>query len=326
MAASRTGEVQFTITYDGPDLESGRMDAKDLAPAMLSMANLLEDSASVTYGPTVGIRMEVKSDFRTGSFSFDVVAASDQLSKAVFDPTVNIQTLLMFLGISGTGGLIGLVRWFRGRKLKSIEPTTNSSQNVQVTAEDGDSTIVNAKVVNLFQNSTVRFDLQGVVEPLEKEGITEFRTGRDRTEAVVRKEEVAFFEAPPPSGEILQDKVSEEIVELVAVSFRRANKWRFARPDGTIFSSHVDRTFMERVHKHLERFGEGDLLLVDLHVVVSREAGGLRGSYDIVKIKRRIPPVVQGNLFADPHRPQSLPNGDEPPPTRRLGPGDVDLE
>jgi hypothetical protein len=291
-------ETQFTITYDGPALGSGRMEIRQLAPAMMGMADLVERSAGVLYGPTAGVSIEVAADFKRSSFSFDVVAIVLAVASQVgFD----INTLLTLIGIDG-GGLIGLLRWRRGRPVASIERVEGDSY--QVTTDDGDTIIVNGGTVNLYRNSVVRYALAATVEPLKAEGVEELRLGRGRrAEVVITADEIPYFDAPAEGEEVLQDRVSREFLEIVGLSFNPNNVWRFRMPDGTTFTSPVshDRVFWRQVEQREIQFADGDVLEVDLHARVTRDAstGDLRADRRIVRVVRLIPAPRQIDLLAD---------------------------
>jgi hypothetical protein len=240
------------------------------------------------------VSVEVAADFRRGSFSYEAVAVLAMAGSVGFD----INTVLAVIGING-GGLIGFLKWLRGRPVTSIQPI--GGDEYSVTTNDGHSTIINGGTVNLYQNSSVRYALSQAVEPLKHEGITEFRAGRGRrAEIAVSSDEVSFFDVPVPGQELLQDKVSREFVEIVGLSFNPDNVWRFRTADGTTFTSLVshDRDFWRQIEQREIVFADGDVLEVDLHLRVTRASGPgpLRGEREIVKVIRHIPPTSQTDL------------------------------
>ncbi|HET7584201.1 MAG TPA: hypothetical protein VFK13_04800 [Gemmatimonadaceae bacterium] len=292
--------MRFTVTYAGPAVESGRMNAQTLGAAMLSMAQLVETSAAVTFGATAVVEVDVIADFRQGSFSYDVVAAAHDLGQQLIG-TLDLKDLFILLGISGSGGLFGLYRWLRKRPVKAIEHAGRNE--TRITTVDGDSITVNAKTAQLYQNSTIHVHVHGVVQPLEREGIDEFRTGVGGVPSqVVRRGELEYFEAPPPGDEVLQDKITDEIVQLAVVALIGETKWQFRLPDGTKFRSTVDPEFMKQVARREVEFGAGDALEVKLHTVVTRDSDGvLRATREITRVVRTIPAPKQLDMGLRPN-------------------------
>ncbi len=281
------------------------MDAAALGGAMVAMARLVEHSTALLYGAATPVKVDIAADFEAGSFSFEVLTVVGDVSglgKQLLD-SVKIEHVLGAIGVTGSGGLIALVRWLARRKVAQVSPVAGT-KNVVVTTDGGDSTIVHADTVNLFQNSSVRFDLNGVVAPLEREGITEFRAGSGSVaSATVRQDEIGFFEPPPPTGETLLDRDSEEIVQIVGTYFRPGRKWMFALPDGTSFTSVLDPAYAKRVVPGGDRYGAGDAFRVTLHTVVVRTSDGrFHAKREIVKVIQLIPATTQLSLLPDSDR------------------------
>jgi hypothetical protein len=59
---------QFRLVYDGIQLTEGSMDARDLGPALLGFADLVDLSARVIIPETQPLTIRVRSEFRRGSF------------------------------------------------------------------------------------------------------------------------------------------------------------------------------------------------------------------------------------------------------------------
>ena len=169
-------EIRFTIVYDGPAVANGRMPLFDIAPAMLSTAQLVEDGIRFLYGNDAALTIEVNADFRRGSFAFEVFTSPDTLHHAQgLIAALTPQQLdlgLKLLGIGGSGGLIGFIKWLRGRTIQRID---KQGDQAVVTVRDGNNITINASVVNLALNNNNRRDADGVVAPLRSPGIEEFR-------------------------------------------------------------------------------------------------------------------------------------------------------
>jgi hypothetical protein len=301
MVAPRSESERFTITYDGPALAAGQMNAQVLGAAMLSMAQLVETSTALIMGATTDVKVDVVADFKSGSFSYQLVTAALTNPDIIEQvrQSITMGHVLAVLGITGGGGLFGFIRFLNRRKIKSVE--RHEGDNVRVTTEDGDSTVIHADTINLFNNSTIRVELNGVVKPLREEGITELRTGRTKIETRVRADEAELFEPPELEGEVLQDKTTTEYVSVVGPKLLPGRRWEFQLPDGTAFTSSVDEDFTKRVMDHLVGFFAGDALEVELRTVTTRDPSGrLRARREIVKVIRKVEAPKQLDLLKPP--------------------------
>lgn len=299
-------EVRFTVAYDGPALANGRMSMLDLAPAMLSTARMVEDGARLLFGPTAGIKIEVNADFRRGSFAFDVFTGPDAARQAKdilsHISLQQIEFLLKWLGLTGGagGGVFGLIKWLRNRQVKSVEQG-EAVDSARIVLHDGQNITVNVNVAVLTLNQTIRQDADGVIEPLRRPGITEFRAGRGlEAEQIVRGAEADYFIPPALPERELQDRVTEEIVEVVSPTFRDGNKWRFAQGDAPFYAAVLDKEFIRRVNRHEFTFGKGDALRVQLRSRVTQTPDGLSADREITKVLEYLPPPKQGDLFEPP--------------------------
>ena len=86
-------KATITLAYEG-DALTGAMDVRELAPALLSLGQLLEDANRVLNGEGRKVSVYVKSDFRTGSFHVNL-----EIVQGVVD---TLKTLLE-IGQQGVG-------------------------------------------------------------------------------------------------------------------------------------------------------------------------------------------------------------------------------
>ena len=97
-------KASFQVYFHGPAVEFGRMDVRDLAPALLAIGSLLEETNRVLNGQRAHISVKVKKDFEEGSFgiSFDVVQdlANQLLAMFSSDSVDGALNLLEILGLT----------------------------------------------------------------------------------------------------------------------------------------------------------------------------------------------------------------------------------
>lgn len=278
--------MQVTVKYDGPAVAEGRMDARDLAPAMLATARLFEHSAALLYGSDTALKIEVQADFRGGSFSYDILTHVVELGRT-------IASNLSVSDVIATGTLLFVaVREARGRKTKEIVRRDNSAS---IVFHDGDNITVNLHVAQLFLNPTIREDIEGAVQPLKNEGVTEFRLTAPTEEAVVPRDAIDYFNAPAGEDQLLQDDVVTDVIEVLSPHFKEGNKWQFSLAgEGPFWARILDKKFVDRVRRHLVVFGTGDALRVKMRVRISRKPNGdferLREIIEVVDEIKYVPP------------------------------------
>ena len=67
--------VDFRAAFEGPAVDAGRMSAKQFASSVFALSELIERSAAVEFGQENAVAIEVRADFRRGSFDYGLVAA-----------------------------------------------------------------------------------------------------------------------------------------------------------------------------------------------------------------------------------------------------------
>lgn len=122
-----SASVHFSIKYDGPALVTHQMDVRELAPALIALSTLLEEANRAAYPDSSEVRVNVQGNFKGGSFGVDLIAVqsiAEQIVSMLAGPTstaaANLLAILGGIGLLGSGGLIGIVKWLRGRKPTAI--------------------------------------------------------------------------------------------------------------------------------------------------------------------------------------------------------------
>lgn len=297
-----SASIHFSIKFDGPALTSHQMDVRELAPALIALSSLLEESNRVAFPDSDEVRVQIQGNFKGGSFGVDLVAQQnikDQIVTMLTGPdataVTNLFGILSGLGmIGGAGlGLIGLIRWLRGRKPSVIrldgDKTIFELQNFEQT-EIFEVDLVAGK---LYQSRVVRQTLAKVVKPLEREGVDIFACGQDgATVTVVTKAEVPYFELAADSVDVVSDTVTESVLlQIESAVFKEGNKWRFTDGASSFFAEIADDEFMARVESGDERFGKGDVLVVDLRRIQSVTDNGLKLEYSVEKVRDHRAPL-----------------------------------
>lgn len=281
-------EISFRVTYDGPALQAHMMDVRELAPAMIAMADLLKAASEELYGDKAEVRVAVRAGFKEGSFGIDMVFFQDIMTQLTelfsgreASATANAFQILSGIGITG-GGVIALLRWLRGRKIERIEQRQDS-----VTILTADESIeVDPVTLRLFRNRRIRLELRNVLRPLDREGIDSLiLTHGQEAGPVILSEEAGYF-APPADNDLpLSDTTASGVIlKIESAAFKDGNKWRFTDGSRSFFAAIEDQDFLTRIDSGEERFGKADMLVVDLRQLQYAIDGELKSEYRIVRV------------------------------------------
>lgn len=290
-------KADFHILYDGPALATNEMNVHDLAPALLALGDLIEAANETLNGPKkTKVSLNVKASFKTGCFGIelDVVQTILQQFGSLFSAAqaVTAQDLLRWLGFAWDngdkvlvygGGLLGLMRHLRGRK---IEQATVMDSGLVKIIIDGEAVLVEAEIIALYRNAQLRKALSDVLRPLDQPGIDEFAI-TDRPQSTrfvtVSKDERDYFQAPDSIVEELPPTEVETTLQLVSVSFRQDNKWRFSEGDYPFYATIRDESFLRQVQMG-ESFSGGDRLKVRMLKKQKIVDGTMRVEHEIIEV------------------------------------------
>ena len=293
---------RFHVVYDGPALTEHRMDVRDLAPALVAFADLFTAANKEINGDAAEVRVQVNASFKAGSFGIDLVASQHLLSqiKDIFagngaTAISNGWTVLQIVGFTGgglAGGLVGLLRLLKGRRPVKIE---QKGDVATVWMTQTETIEVERDVIRLYRNSVVRTSLEKVVSPLEREGITDFGVVVNGQVVLdVHDDEVASFSAAASDAdaEIVSDTTTRKMLQIESLAFKDGNKWRVHDGTATFHASIEDKEFLAKIDAG-ERFGKGDVLVVDLRQVQSIVNAKLVNESIIVKVLEHRQPLQQ---------------------------------
>ncbi len=302
----KNNSIHFSIKYDGPALQSHQMDVRDLAPALLALSNLLEESNKIIYPDSNEVRVQIQGNFKAGSFGVDLVMLQD-FAHQVIDlfagkngtAAANLATILDAIGLCSLGtGLIALLKFLKGRKPSSIKYSDDKVIFEIIENECIETMEVDLVTAKLFKTKVVRQSLTKVMKPLTLDGVDYFACGQHgKADSVVTKEEVDAFVFSDSDVNIVSDVVLEGVLLTIeSAVFKKDNKWRFHDGALSFYAEIADVEFLSRTELGLERFGKNDVLIVDLRRVQSITDNGLKLDYIISKVREHKMPL-QSNLL-----------------------------
>ncbi|NWK75708.1 hypothetical protein HYG93_15850 [Acinetobacter sp. SwsAc6] len=293
---------RFYVIYDGWALEHHLMDVRDLAPAMIAVNDLLSNANKALNGEKADLNLKVNASFRAGSFGMELHTVvhflsqiRDMFASDNASAISNAWAILEIVGFVGGAGLIGLIRFLKGKKPTKI---IDEDGHLKVYLNETEYYETDGKVVKLYKNRTIVSDLNKMLEPLEKDGIDAFfvsRTG-DKKDAdlAIDESELTYFEYQEIEND-LSENITETFVQIEAAVFKDNNKWKFDNGGSPINAAILDEGFLRKIDAGELRFGKGDLLKVKLKTIQTFAHGKLKTEFQVIEVlEHKI--VRQGHL------------------------------
>jgi len=306
-------EATIRIAYDGEALRSGAMDVRDLAPALIALSDLLDESSKLLNGKDTAVQLRVRSDFKGGSFEIRLEVVQTFAAKIIqlfnSSEVTGALNLAAALGLVGgaTAGLVKLVKWLRGRPVKKIEIVDQAMVRIII---EGDSIIVESRVARLLNDVGIRRILFRILAPLERDGVDTFEVRSEQGETIERitREDLPAYAPPQPAAEVVQEIVSNnynQAFTLVNVAFRDGNKWRVSDGQNTLNVTIADEAFLARVNNHQVGFLKDDTILCEVSTKQTIGGSGLTTEHTIVKVHEHRHQMRQ-QVFEFPPPPEKL--------------------
>lgn len=291
------------IAYVGDALTNGEMDVKDLAPALIAFADLIE-SAHHALGGEEHIRVLLNQDsLKKGSFDITMILDMDVLDQvklfAGFIHETGLSDLMEVLGwgkdlVEIGGGVVGifaLIKKVKGRNLSGIE---NKGNKVEIKLDDGEIIETTAKTLKVFLNVECRLNIEKVIQPVKTDGIDRFEI-RDPEKPeekgaleTIRKCEIGYFKAPPAASigdeQLTQPRDMELTVKITSINFKKGNKWQLTDGTNTFWASIQDEAFIKNVDEGQISFTNGDMLKIRYHIQQSMKNGSLTSEYIVTNV------------------------------------------
>lgn len=307
-----TDIARFQIVYSGPALENNEMDIRELAPALLAVADLLEETNQAIYGDDSKITVNVHGTFKSGSFGIDfsvIQNIGQNLLVALNSPGVTAcANLLQLLGIFQSDGLINFIKKLGKDKIGAIDDIGENKVNIHIirtetkteTTTKEEIFTADKDILVLFKNPKIRGSLEKIfTEPLNRPGIDEVKTISDESKEKyisVKKEESEIFTMPDMQDEVLGSNDSEAFLQVVSLSFKEDNKWRFARGENVFYATMADVDFLNKINNNEEYFSKDDILKVILNSKDILTNKGIKLEYKVVKVLEHRPAKIQLKL------------------------------
>lgn len=294
--------AKFQIIYDGPALTDSLMDVRDLAPALLALGDSIEEANFALNRKKSSISLKVNASFQSGCFGieFDVIQGTlDQALSLFTDNGISTaKEIVELLGFASSPfiGLLGLLRWLKGRKPDEIILIEHNQVKVIC---DNKTLVTEQKTIELYRHYKLRQALEkAVVEQLNKEGINSvaFKTAGKDDFITVSKSESQWFKATVDEENLGSD-INTYTLQIITVSFKGDNKWRLSDGNNTFFATITDESFLKKVDHGEEKFASGDLLKVKLKKRQWLANGQIKAEQEIIKVMEHRGAHKQQDVF-----------------------------
>jgi hypothetical protein len=282
--------VYFQVLYEGPALDANEMDATELAPALMSFAELLQEANEVINGKGTKVQVNVRASFTPGSFGIDfglVLTIYQALLGALNSDQVTAAThLLALIGLKGhLNGLLQVLLRIGGRPIEKIEVVDDRTARITITRAD--TIEFDSRILPMLKSPKLRKAVDDTfVRPLRREGVTSISTKCDGDEFRVGKDQIRALAMPVTEDEPLSQSESEAYLQVVSLSFQEDRKWRFTRgqEEGAFYATIQDDEFLAHVARSESAFAKNDILRVLLRTTNVLSDKGLKSEYIIVKV------------------------------------------
>jgi len=281
-------QSHLSLRYHGGEADQGQMGYYDTAASIIAFGDLVGELSRTMYGEKAYVRTTVQGA-KQGSFSIDFIIQFGGVIATILSGPASPKDIWDIIKKS-----------FDAWKFLDGKPPTKVERNGDqygLTNIHGDVEYFNQNVFLTINNDKASEAIEQFVrKPLE--------SGKSKLD-LTHKEfgehlEVTDKEAHAFTNVVAEDLITEQTMEMAltveSAVFKEGNKWRFS--DGqTSFSAPIeDNAFIERIDSG-ERFGKGDILVVDLYISQSERKGRLVTERIVKRVKEHRIPGQQKNLL-----------------------------
>ena len=289
----------FTIVFYGEALQDHTMDVRDLAPALLSLSQLFDETSRLLYGDKVDVRLHVKA-VEAGCFSVDIGLAqslfsqfTDLFNSDEVNAALNLKEIIIGSGVAY--GLFRLIKRLKGQPAPKVTDLENGAVRIET---DGESFDVPKDLLRAYNETSIRKAIEKVTAPLDKEGIDQIviRSGKDVIETIY-KENKEYFSLPVIEGEeeILRN-TRKGAFSIESLTFKEKNKWRLNDGGNTVSVTIADLDFLQKVKNNQVSFSKSDILICEIEDIWTMQGGKLSSEHNVVKVLE-YRPVMQQTLL-----------------------------
>lgn len=289
-------EQAFELEYDGPALTDHEMDARDFARAVLSAGDLFQEMNRTVYPASGQLSVNIRA-VSPGSFGIFLKLLSDAEVGLLTSQVIAANNLAGLLNI-----FVGLLK-FVGRRGRSTVVAQEEAAvgTIRLTFDDNETLEVPSQAIGLSESVTIRRNISEIVSPLNAEGVQTLRVRQEEMEIVrIEKADVPALQSAPVLADLAPSALPttdrEAWLVLVAVTFKKRNKWRFSDGDVTFGARISDAAFQARIDDG-EPFRKNDRMRVILRETQWEDGRGeLHSKREIMRVIEHAPTGTQARF------------------------------
>jgi hypothetical protein len=264
--------------YFGGDIRPENLAIKNTVNVLLCYDRLIRAAATVLYGPKCTIRVGI-SHIRPGSLDIDGLISVVAGTQPFLPEVVNF-------GVRDIPQLISkwldILKFLKGSPPQSVTQT-GDGQNVNVTNQNGQSTIINGNVYN----ACTFLNIGKISEPLQKPVDTgaeflDLISNKRRIKRYTRQDVKSFNELGGLGDS--REYVSTLTVYLVSPVLEGPAQWRFRYGTTTFRAEILDVFFLEQVARSEVSFKRGDKFTMRIRSIESSAGTKKYVTHQIIQV------------------------------------------
>lgn len=308
-------KTSFTMSFDGPALKEGRIDVRQLAPALLALGRMIETANRTLNGAEHPVKVEAVAT-QIGSFEvvIDVLlpyweTLRGLLTSQDMDGALKLAEALGLIGTAG-GGLIWLLRRLRGKPITSATRDHNGQIVIRFPDDKGNETsiVVPADTLRLYQELAVQRELKSLLDTLATEGmetITFIPRDKPKEPAYpvqLTRDDRQIVQPVEMPSETVIDTTQRMALSIRSLAFTEGNKWRLFDGQNVITATIEDKNFLDQVDRSLARFAKGDVLICQVRTIQKQTPEGLKTEHTVLQVIEHRPAPTQMTINFEPPR------------------------
>lgn len=281
-------QSHLSLRYHGGEADQGQMGYYDTAASIIAFGDLVGELSRTLYGEKAYIRTTVEGA-KQGSFGIDFIMQFGGVLATIMSGPTSPKDIWEVIKQS-----------FEAWKFLDGKPPAKVERNGDqygLTNVHGDVEYFNQNVYLTINNEKASDAIEQFVrKPLESgKSKLNFEHKEFGEQLVVSDKEAYAF-----TNVVAENLITEQSIEMAltveSAVFKEGNKWRFSDGQTTFNAPIEDDAFVERIDNG-ERFGKGDILIVDLYISQSDRKGRLITERTVKQVKEHRIPGQQKNLL-----------------------------